>query len=127
MNKLAETRARNRQEKTMSGRRVSKDVPIGIEALRRAVTLFSNCNETFNQSLTSTELLVVARGYWRSGWDVTPDAWSDAYLDLVLSGAPTDQELGDPREYPGVRKGSLGACPECGSLSPWRCDCEVKP
>jgi hypothetical protein len=26
-----------------------------------------------------------------------------------------------------LRVGSLGACPECGSLSPWRCDCEVKP
>ena len=34
---------------------------------------------------------------------------------------PADSDSDDPARF-----GECGDCPECGSLSPWRCGCEVK-
>lgn len=56
----------------------------GIEKLRRAVTLFSNCTETFNERWTADELLKIYAAYHASGWDITPDQWSDDQLMAAL-------------------------------------------
>lgn len=53
---------------------------IGIDEMRRAVTLFSNCNETFNSEYSAESLLAIYRAYASCGWDITPDQWTPEQL-----------------------------------------------
>lgn len=69
----------------------------GIDKLRSAVTLFSNCNESFNQCFTATELLALYQAYDGCGYDITPDMWSEAQVKAALNGGPfpafTEEQL----------------------------------
>lgn len=61
---------------------------LGIEELRRAVCLFNNCNEGFNQQFGAEQLIIIYRAYKACGWDITPDRWEwwqvrDALMGLV--------------------------------------------
>lgn len=62
----------------------------GIDELRRAVRLFSNCNETFNQQYSAAELLLLADACVRSGWDFTPDEWDERQISEALLGTAPD-------------------------------------
>jgi len=58
----------------------------GIDELRRAVNIFSHCNETFNQSYSAAELLCLADAQMRSGWDFCPDEWNERQVQEALQG-----------------------------------------
>ena len=58
----------------------------GIEALRQAVNLFSNCTESFNERWTPAELLALFEAYARSDWDIPPDQWTEEEIADALTG-----------------------------------------
>lgn len=64
--------------------------PAGIDILRKAVNLFNNCNETFNQQFTENELLKLYRMFSICGWDIPPDRWTVDQIDgaLILGKVP---------------------------------------
>jgi hypothetical protein len=57
----------------------------GIEEMRRAVALFGNCNESFNQRFTAEELVTPYRAYKASEWDITPDKWTETQVWEALN------------------------------------------
>jgi hypothetical protein len=74
----------------------------GIDELRRAVRLFDNCNETFNQQFSPADLLLLADACVRSGWDFifTPDQWDERQIAEALKGtAPNWREGGGRLGY----------------------------
>jgi hypothetical protein len=56
----------------------------GIETLRHAVKVLNDCNETFNQRYTATELLELVRIAGLSKWDFYPDQWSARQIREAL-------------------------------------------
>jgi hypothetical protein len=70
----------------------------GIEELRGAVRLFSNCNETFNQRYTAEQLLQLYRAYKLCRWDFTPDRWhpKQVFHAISLGVVPEWNEHGEP-------------------------------
>ena len=60
----------------------------GIEALRQAVNLFSNCTESFNEQFTAAELMKLYEAYTRSEWDIPPDQWTPEEIEDALTGGP---------------------------------------
>lgn len=75
---------------------MSDNKQTGIETLRRAVNLFSNCNDTFNETWTAAQLVAIYEAFQGSDWDITPDRWTERQINEALEGrAPTwddDQE-----------------------------------
>jgi len=59
-------------------------VQFGIDKLRRAVNLFSNCSESFNQIFTEHQLLKLADAYSRCDYDITPDKWAARQIREAL-------------------------------------------
>lgn len=70
----------------------------GIEELRRAVNLFGNTREDFNTDYTAEELIKIYRAYKASGWDITPDEWTQKQVDHALrkGRAPSWDDNGNP-------------------------------
>lgn len=58
----------------------------GIEELRRAVNLFGNTCESFNQDYSAEQLITIYRAYLASGWDITPDRWTARQTREALAG-----------------------------------------
>ncbi len=56
----------------------------GIELLRYAVKLFNDCNETFNQRFTGTQLLTIADCMQRCEWDIYPDQWTERQVQECI-------------------------------------------
>lgn len=70
----------------------------GISDLRRAVNLFNNCREDFNQQFDDpADLLKLWHAFSICGWDITPDQWEPRQIYEALKGiAPR----WDDREQP---------------------------
>jgi hypothetical protein len=58
----------------------------GAEQLWEAVRLFSNCNQTFLDSFTCEELILLYRAYKRSECDIAPDKWTEDEIESALAG-----------------------------------------
>jgi hypothetical protein len=58
----------------------------GIDTLRKAVNVFNNCNESFNDAWTAEQLLAIYRAYQKCGWDITPDQWEPWQVQDALQG-----------------------------------------
>jgi hypothetical protein len=52
----------------------------GIDALRRAVRVLNQCNESFNQEYSATQLLSIVDALSRSTHDILPDQWTDKQI-----------------------------------------------
>ena len=61
----------------------------GIEQLRKAVGLFNNTNESFNDRFSAHELISIAQAYTRSEWDITPDQWTSKEVEDAIDGRGT--------------------------------------
>lgn len=61
----------------------------GIEQLRKAVNLFNNTREGFNERFSAHELISIAQAYTRSEWDITPDQWTTEELQDAIDGKGT--------------------------------------
>lgn len=87
----------------------------GIEELRSAVNLFNNCREGFNLSernaFTAEHLIMLYRAYQISGWDITPDEWTDTQVKQALEGkAPRFEETRQGLHAIGVSDCYCQAC-----------------
>ena len=58
----------------------------GMEKLRKAVSLFNNCNESFLDRFSEAELLCIYEAWSKSGWDITPDDWEEQQVTNALFG-----------------------------------------
>lgn len=76
------------------------DKLFGVEELRRAVNLFDNCNEGFNQQFTAEELLILWRMYCVCGWDFAPDEWTDIQVENALNGIIPTWDKNERPMYP---------------------------
>jgi len=56
----------------------------GIDELRKAVKLFDNGNEGFNQRYTAEQLVTLWRAYRACSWDIPPDQWDAPQLHEAL-------------------------------------------
>jgi hypothetical protein len=72
----------------------------GIEVLRRAVAMFNDCDETFNQQYTTEDLLKIAVCQLKSEYDYYPDQWTKKQLrDAIhLGKAPRWDDKEQPIE-----------------------------
>ncbi len=59
---------------------------VGIEELRKAVNVFDNCRESFNDRFTMTQLITLWRALHLCEWDITPDEWSERQVNEALRG-----------------------------------------
>ena len=57
----------------------------GIDLIRYAARLFSDCREDFNQRFTTSQLLQLAEACRDSDWDFYPDQWSERQIQEALS------------------------------------------
>jgi hypothetical protein len=57
-----------------------------IEELRRMVSAFSNCSESFLMRWTLPQLLQIWRAWDASAWDNTPDNWTARQIREALRG-----------------------------------------
>lgn len=72
----------------------------GIELVRYAKRLFSDCNETFNQKYTADQLLKIADACSQSRWDIYPDEWEERQIQEALCGIIPDwEEDGETPKY----------------------------
>lgn len=62
----------------------------GIDELRATVNVLNNCREGFNHRFTTEELLTLVRMMWASGWEITPDSWSETQIDYALNNIPPE-------------------------------------
>lgn len=74
-----------------------KPTMTGIEELRAAVAFFDTCRESFNMATgdkdrdwTAEQLLKLWRAMRASGWDISPDQWTDKQLKQALRGIAPD-------------------------------------
>jgi len=51
--------------------------PFAIDELRHMVRNFGNVNENFLAHHSTAELLQIHRAWLASGWDISPEAWTD--------------------------------------------------
>ncbi len=58
----------------------------GIAELRRAVLLFDNCNESFNTTFTTEELLLIAQAHFDSEWSIPPHKWEELQVEQAFIG-----------------------------------------
>lgn len=58
----------------------------GMEKLRKAVSLFNNCNESFLDRFTVTELLCIHDAWLKSEWCIRPDYWEEEQVTQALFG-----------------------------------------
>lgn len=58
----------------------------GIEKVRRMRSLFSHCTESFNSRFSFEELGRIFDAYHTSGYDITPDRWSEEQVQGALKG-----------------------------------------
>lgn len=70
----------------------------GAQKLRQAVNLINNCQESFLDQYTAEQLLALYVAYKRSGWDITPDQWTERQVieALWLDKAPCWDEDENP-------------------------------
>lgn len=59
-----------------------------IERLRRMVSGFNCCSESFLQSFSMDELVTLHRSWMISDWDIYPDRWTDRQVTEALAGIP---------------------------------------
>lgn len=57
-----------------------------IEKMRRAVSAFSYCNETFLQRYRMADLMKIHLAMVKSEWDFLPDQWTNRQVKEALHG-----------------------------------------
>ena len=70
----------------------------GIDFLRSAIRILDGNHEGINQDYSAIELLKLVDAMLRSGWDITPDAWTPRQRREALRGIVPcfrDFEMGD--------------------------------
>lgn len=59
---------------------------LGIDELRRCVSLLNNGVESFNQQYTASELLAICRAHRDAEWDYHPCDWTSAQVSDAIAG-----------------------------------------
>lgn len=59
---------------------------LGIEAMREAVRMFGDCNESFNERFTIEQLMMIFDMQRKSGWTFYPDQWTERQVREALQG-----------------------------------------
>jgi hypothetical protein len=60
----------------------------GIEELRRAVRTLDRCRESWNETFTAAELLLLVQAVAACEWDIFPDQLTEADVARALRGEP---------------------------------------
>lgn len=63
----------------------------GIELVRYAVHLLDQCNESFNQRWSESQLLSIAKACQESKWDIYPDRWTERQVQECVQFGMTPQ------------------------------------
>ena len=58
----------------------------GMNELRTIVRSLDNCNESFLDRFSVTELVQLHRMWMMCGWDFTPDRWTEGQVKAALAG-----------------------------------------
>jgi hypothetical protein len=91
----------------------------GCEELRAVARAIDNCNETFLQRWSVDQLVQIHRMWIASGWDFTPDQWTEGQVQAALAGKvpqwdakteePIEESAGDALIMATTRAAEAGA------------------
>ena len=65
-----------------------KNDELGIEELRRAVSLFNGCRESLTDGLSAEQILSAYRSYRDSERSFSPDSWTGRQFVGAVAGIP---------------------------------------
>lgn len=67
-------------------KRAELELMTGIDRMRRAVSAFGDCNESFLQSFSEDSLMKLWRAWALSPWNFRPEYWTVLQIREALTG-----------------------------------------